>query len=279
MTRTRSFNVYAAWIAAVFALAGCAAQSVSSVRPLARAHAHNDYRHARPLLDALDHGFCSVEADIYLVDGALLIGHDRKDLVPGRTLEALYLDPLRARVRANGGRVYRDGPTITLLVDVKSEGRATYAALETTLARYADILTVFEHGQAKPGAVTVVVSGNRTREDVAARAVRHAALDGRSGDLDSDAPATLYPWISENWTKLSTWKGEGALAETDRAKLQDWVARAHARGRKLRFWNTPEDPQAWRILTAAGVDVIGTDNLAALRDFLREEAPGPSPGS
>ena len=32
--------------------------------PLARAHAHNDYEHPRPLRDALDHGFTSVEADV-----------------------------------------------------------------------------------------------------------------------------------------------------------------------------------------------------------------------
>src|SRR5262245_58578952 len=37
--------------------------------PLRQAHAHNDYEHPRPLFDALDQGFCSVEADIYLVDG------------------------------------------------------------------------------------------------------------------------------------------------------------------------------------------------------------------
>jgi hypothetical protein len=41
--------------------------------PLTRAHAHNDYLHARPLFDALDHGFCSVEADVWLVDGKLLV--------------------------------------------------------------------------------------------------------------------------------------------------------------------------------------------------------------
>ena len=29
--------------------------------PVRRAHAHNDYEHKRPLLDALDQGFCSVE--------------------------------------------------------------------------------------------------------------------------------------------------------------------------------------------------------------------------
>src|SRR6266550_2676687 len=66
--------------------------------PLAHAHAHNDYEHARPLMDALDRGFCSVEADVWLVNGQLLVAHDLKDARPDRTLQALYLDPLRARV-------------------------------------------------------------------------------------------------------------------------------------------------------------------------------------
>src|SRR5437773_6651310 len=89
--------------------------------PLVHAHAHNDYEHKRPLLDALDHGFCSVEADIYLVDGKLLVGHNRKDLRPNKTLETLYLEPLRERIRAYGGKVYRAGPTVHLLIDVKTE--------------------------------------------------------------------------------------------------------------------------------------------------------------
>src|SRR5713226_4549315 len=93
--------------------------------PLTRAHAHNDYEHARPLLDALDHGFCSVEADIYLVEGKLLVAHDRNKIQPERTLQALYLDPLRERVRQNGGRVYRGGPSLTLLIDVKSDAEKT----------------------------------------------------------------------------------------------------------------------------------------------------------
>src|SRR5438132_815946 len=91
----------------------------AGVVPLRQAHAHNDYEHKRPLQDALDHGFCSVEADVFLVDGAMLVGHDQKDLRPERTLEKLYLTPLRERVRANSGRVYRNGPTVYLLIDVK----------------------------------------------------------------------------------------------------------------------------------------------------------------
>src|SRR5437763_12069874 len=84
--------------------------------PLLHAHAHNDYEHKRPLFDALGHGFCSVEADVYLTGDQLLIGHERKDLRPERTLEKLYLDPLRERVKANGGRVYPGGPMFYLLV-------------------------------------------------------------------------------------------------------------------------------------------------------------------
>ena len=245
--------------------------------PLPGAHAHNDYEHPRPLLDALDHGFCSIEADVYLIEGALLVAHDRKDVKPGRTLEALYLDPLRARIQAHGGRVFPNGPTVTLLVDVKSEARTTFAALEAVLARYADILTRFESGREITGAVTVVVSGNRIYEDVIARAQRYSALDGRSTELDSPVAASVYPWISENWTKVSKWRGEGPLPEKDEAMLRDWVRRAHAGGRKIRFWNTPENVTAWRILRASGVDLIGTDNLARLRDFLHTPGTGLAP--
>ena len=68
-----------------------------SLHPLIHAHAHNDYEHTHPLFDALDHGFASVEADIHLVDGQLLVAHSRSEVNPERTLQALYLDPLRAR--------------------------------------------------------------------------------------------------------------------------------------------------------------------------------------
>ncbi|MFM7555618.1 MAG: hypothetical protein ACKPAH_10035, partial [Verrucomicrobiota bacterium] len=40
-----------------------------TLRALPQAHSHNDYEQKRPLLEALDHGFCSVEADVYLVEG------------------------------------------------------------------------------------------------------------------------------------------------------------------------------------------------------------------
>ena len=115
--------------------------------PVKRAHAHNDYEHTRPLLDALDNGFCSVEADIYLTNQGLLVAHTPITLKPDRTLEKLYLDPLRERAKANGGRIYAKGPAFHLLIDVKGDAKDTYAALAKVLEKYADILTVTRDGK------------------------------------------------------------------------------------------------------------------------------------
>lgn len=237
--------------------------------PLPRAHAHNDYEHARPLHDALEQGFCSVEADIYLVDGQLLVAHDLKDTRPFHTLQALYLDPLRQRVQAHSGRVYPGGPVLTLLVDVKSEAVTTYAALERVLRGYPEILTSYRDGKVEPGAISVLISGNRARAEPAAQKLRYAAIDGRLEDLETSPPPALVPLISVNWASEFTWRWTGEMPAAVRLSLQRLTALVHAQGRQLRFWNTPDRAEVWRELQAAGVDLIGTDDLAGLAGFLR----------
>ena len=242
--------------------------------PLLRAHAHNDYEHPRPLLDALDCGFGSIEADIYLVNGQLLVAHNLKDVKPERTLAALYLDPLRERVKQNAGRVYRGGPTITLLIDVKSEAAATYAALHETLKTYAPMLTAFRDGVATPGAITVIVSGARAPAAMAAQPLRYAAMDGRIEDLAGKNPPAFAPLVSDDWRKVFAWRWTGPMPVEDAQKLKTLVAQAHAQGRRLRFWNTPDTPEVWRLLFDAGVDLINTDHLPELAAFLHTAGPG-----
>ncbi len=211
----------------------CFSQAAEPV-PLPRSHAHNDYAHPRPLLDALQQGFCSIEADIYLIDGQLLVAHDLKDAQPARTLQALYLDPLRRQVLAHGGRVYPGGPVLTLLVDVKSEAVTTYAALDRVLQGYPEILTSYRDGKVEPGAVSILISGNRARAESAAQQLRYAAIDGRLEDLEANPSPALVPWISANWTLLFKAQADGTLTPAERDRLQAFVARAHEQGRKVR---------------------------------------------
>ena len=204
------------------------AQNASNVGPLRHAHAHNDYRHQHPLDDALEHGFSSVEADVYLVDGELLVAHARSELRPDRTLTRLYLDPLRKRVQASG-RLWPDGTTLTLLVDVKDDAEKTYQALARLLSDYDDILSTVREGRLETKAVTVVVSGNRARETIAAEATRRVGIDGRLSDLDSDLPSHLIPLISDNWLLHFRWRGEGLFPDEERARLPPGTLLGHAR--------------------------------------------------
>lgn len=243
------------------------------VVPLERAHSHNDYEHDRPLLDALDNGFCSVEADVFLIEDQLLVAHSILEVRTSRTLRKLYLDPLAERVKANGGRVYRDGPEFTLMIDLKSKAEPTYRALAKELGDYEGMLTSVRDGKVERRAVRIVLSGNRPRELVAAEKHRLVGIDGRMSDLDSDAPAHLMPWLSDSWSNHFEWNGRGEMPVEQRAKLADIVRRAHAHGRKVRFWAAPDRREAWQALADAGVDLINTDDLAGLSKYLCERKP------
>lgn len=238
--------------------------------PLRQAHAHNDYAHDRPLLDALDQGFCSVEADIHLVDGSLLVAHDAEHVKAGRTLEKLYLEPLRERVRKNDGRVYRGGPSVLLLIDLKTEAASTYAELRKVLARYESILTRFDNGKIHTNAVTVVLSGNRPRALLESETKRFAAYDGRLADLGQNLPVSFMPLVSDNFKSHFTWNGEGEMSEPELKKFTATVEKAHQEGRIIRFWATPDTINAWHLLHASKVDLINTDDLAGLARYLRE---------
>lgn len=239
------------------------------VVPLPQAHAHNDYAHPRPLWDALEQGFCSVEADIFLVGEQLLVAHDVHELDPKRSLEDLYLAPLLERVQRNDGHVHQPEFEFQLLIDIKSEDEFTYKVLDEMLSKYREMLTEVNDGQVTKRAVQVVISGNRPIETISQQKIRFAAIDGRLADLDADKPSHLMPLISDRWTSHFRWKGEGDFPPHEQAKLRDIVDKAHAAGRRVRLWATPEKQTLWRALKEADVDHINTDDLTGLAEFLR----------
>ncbi|MFE2294657.1 phosphatidylinositol-specific phospholipase C/glycerophosphodiester phosphodiesterase family protein [Streptomyces sp. NPDC059452] len=294
-TRRRALTVTLATAAAVIAapaVASAAAASPAAAtrsprpprpRPLRHAHAHNDYLHPRPLYDALAHGFTSVEADIFLVDGELLVAHEPAELDPRRTLTALYLEPLRALVRAGHGSVYPHHRTpLQLLIDIKADGVAAYRELDRQLARHRSLLTRYDHGRVRPGAVTAVISGDRAaRAPMEAQRSRLAFYDGRLDDLGTSSPASFAPLISANWTQTFGWRGAGPFPRAERDRLRSLVTAAHREGRRIRFWATPDLPgpereAVWGELLAAGADHLNTDDLAGLERFLRDRA-APTP--
>ncbi len=257
-------------VSLIFTLAAAlAAEEVQLGAPLVRVHAHNDYEHTRPLFDALAQGFCSVEADIHLKEGALLVAHDDKDAKAERTLQRLYLDPLQRLSKQNGGRVFPKGPTVILLIDVKTEAESTYAALRPVLQQYEGMLTQFTDREIQTNAVTVILSGNRPRETLLSERVRLASYDGRLDDLGKALPVGFMPLVSDSFQARFPTIRSAQLSDSEARKVRDVIERTHREGRKIRFWATKDDAQTWKTLLDLGVDLINTDDLEGLARFLK----------
>ena len=253
--------------------------------PILSGHSHNDYLRRTPLWDALSLGFISIEVDIHLVEGALLVGHDEEGLDATRTLQSLYLDPLRDHVRAHNGWVYPSEHSLDLLIDIKSDARSTYEALRGVLAQYSDMLTTYSETRVQTKAISVIVSGNRPRRLMMAEDVRLATYDGRIEDLGSRVPHNFISLISDDWEDHFSWRGLGSLSDQDSRRLAQRLEAAHRSGYRLRFWNIPAPDgrpieEVWSRLLEAGVDLLSVDDLNAYRNFLvrtrRDESYSPA---
>lgn len=239
------------------------------------AHSHNDYEHERPLFDALECNFKSIEADVYSIGDSLFVSHNFEDIKPGRTLRKLYLEPLKNQINKNNGSVYENGEEVILFIDIKDDGLKTYQLLDKILQEYKNEISVFDNGTKNQKAILVVVSGNRPFEFMQSQTLRYAGFDGRMENLDSEISTDLMPVLSDNWTKYFTWNGMGEMPVDEKQKLHKIATKAKSSGYILRFWSTPnrtaeQRTAVWNELKKAGVGLIGADNLKELQHFFQQ---------
>ena len=233
--------------------------------PHPNAHAHNDYEHGRPLLDALHNGFVSVEADVHLQDGELFVSHNS----PGKkalSIEKLYLFPLDSILNINSGRIYpiSDQPFF-FMIDIKTEGEATYRAIQQAISQYPALRCARGNCPIK-----VFLSGNRpamteTENDMG------IGMDGRPDDLGKGHSPELMPVISDHFKNWSMWNGKSKPSFEDLHRVRELAKRVHAEKKLLRLWAIPDSELAWAALLEAGVDLINTDHLRELNYFLNQK--------
>ena len=223
--------------------------------------AHNDYVRDNPFFEAHALGVGFIEADVFLVDGELMVAHHRNEVAEGRTLTDLYLRPLSEKVRTNGGTPYADkNRSLTLMIDLKTEGKATLEAVVAEVSRFTALI------QAKN--LHIMISGNVPTPEIWDRYPSFITFDGRPGTQYSAAQWQRIRMISTNFNAHIKWDGRGPFPEAGERKLDSLMKAAHERDKLFRFWATPDFPDAWRELLQAGVDVVVTDDVSALSRFL-----------
>ena len=232
-------------------------------------HAHNDYVHKRPLQEALENGFTSIEIDVFLHKGELKVAHVPLGLDGKKTLEELYLEPIAKRVRQNGGWVYKGiQQPVIFMIDFKTEGTETYEKLKQVMAKYADIITTYSNGMVKEQrAVNILISGSSPVASLMKEETNTCSIDagiGSIGNADRRKVCTRY---SSSWGSYFTWKGKGPMPAKQRELLDSLVAEVHAQGKEIRFWAIPDNVNVWKVLLDAGVDWVNTNRLAEYSKF------------
>ena len=78
--------------------------------------------------------------------------------------------------------------------------------------------------------------------------------------------------ISDNFSKYSSWKGVGDIPQNDRIAIQNMIDKVHAMGKKIRFWNAPDNLESWKLFKTLGVDYINTDHISELAAFVKKDS-------
>ena len=235
------------------------------------AYAHNDYANQRPLHDALSLGYQGAEVDVFLVEGLLRLGHDQRAARRGALLEAQYLAPLRSLI-ARCGRLTADGRPFLLTVDIKKKSHPTLDTLLALFARYPELFSSGD-GHVTP-TIEVVLVGWDPREIASVspmpfgRQMQLRRADARAAE-HTDPGVRL---ISVDYSKtMGRWWATPARRRRWLSALRE-VKAANPR-RLIRVHHVPVNERVYQKLLAAGVDLIGTESLAATALLLRRVVP------
>lgn len=227
------------------------------------AYAHNDYRNARPLLDALALGYRGVEADLFRVDTALGVGHDRKELRGARSFVQLYLAPLRTRLR-ECGYILPDSTAFLLDVELKENDPEAFRLLIDRLREYAELFAARRNGGAPPVRVALVGwwPAAPARPPWPSYLGVQVIVDDRGRAL-GDTTGVPVALVTIDYGRALHGSGRGAVLATARAL-------AAAAGVPLRVHHAPVNARVYHWLLSEGVTFIGTTELVRTSELLRQ---------
>lgn len=232
------------------------------------AHSHNDYANEIPFFLAYNNHFGSIEVDIFYEKGDLFVAHSKSDIKPGRSLDSMYIQPIVKLFRTNKGKAWPDNKsTFQLLIDLKTMVEPTLSALVEKLKKYPDVFDP----SVNELAVRIVITGNRPEPTAFSEYPEFIFFDGILNQKYDDQQLKRVALYSENLKKFTSWNGTGDLVENDKTKLQSLIDSVHATGKKIRFWNAPDNINSWNVLVSMKCDYINTDQIVKLSEYLNKK--------
>jgi hypothetical protein len=265
-----------------------------------RIHSHNDYWRPLPFWSALSVGAISIEADVWLYNDTLYVGHESAALTPQRTLQTLYIDPIMSVLNStnpvnaftstqshpNGVFDTSSGQTLYLFIDLKTSGPETWPVVVDALEplRSAGYLTTYNgtSNGITPGPVTVIGTGNTPQSNFtdpteprdyffdANLAMLSTTQSNITSDISPIASCQFSRFIGEITTEANS--SVSGFNETQLETLRGHLSTAAEKGIKGRYWDTPGWPTSvrngvWEVLEREGVGLLNADDLVAAAGF------------
>lgn len=225
-----------------------------------KVHSHNDYLRNVPFWEAYSVPCQSIEVDVILKGGQLMVGHEVESIQPQNTLDALYLRPIQKAKAMNAGK----NPNFQLLIDLKTEAYSTLELLVQQLEPYEALWA----SPSNLDGVKIVISGSRPQPEDYTNYPDYIYFDYQSQDLDGDLPWDRIAMVSYSFRTVSIWNGKGRMVEADRQKALDLIGKVHEKDKPIRFWATPDSKTAWKALQDMQVDFINTDQPHLAFEYL-----------
>lgn len=223
------------------------------------AHSHNDYEQKLPFEAAYNLGFDSIEADLYLKDNEIFVAHDWNEIKLERTFKNLYLNPLLLKIKADNGLSHQNKETLTLMLDLKKEGKEIIKALFERLKPYKKELKN----------VKIVLSGDMPPPKEFKNYDKIFFFDGRKELVYSKKEFRRVAFVSASFLDFGKyWMGITPMPDKTFRKIDLFVKEMHDKGKKVRLWATPNTILGFETLMKLNVDIVGTDDLELLANFL-----------
>jgi len=252
------------WVA--FALATVAGAPQDCPHIDLPAYAHNDYYNKRPLFDALRLGYRGVEADVFLIDGVLRVGHDRGEARKGGTLEELYFGPLEHIVRTCEWIVER-AESFLLNVELKQKSRAAFDSLATLVRRYGSMLTYADRDSLRVRPIMLILVGwQPARADMSPSVSGFLWVQHKIESIDVEQRSGRGPYRA--LASIDFGKTIGRSGGEQREPWLRTLRQLQEQYSWTRVYDVPVDDAVYRELRANGANLIGTRDLEGTRRLL-----------
>ena len=152
-------------------------------------------------------------------------------------------------------------------MDIKDDYKISLPLLVKELSS----LNKFLSDQSKQRQLTVVISGNRPRPD---EYINYPAFIFFDDDLKlSHSP---NEWkrvglVSLPLYRIKRWNGKDKFDAADSVNLKNLIDSVHQAGKPIRFWAAPDTELSWQMQMNVKVDLIGTDKINELAEFIRRQ--------